>query len=366
MSYQPFHNKSAAQAQAFTLAKLGQALGNQAAQAIDGLWLVPASAAAGEAELPPLVELGIPSAVITWLRDLALLRQVPLAYLVPDPRLLPTESIRFFHVDRTWTDRLIDGALWAANLGTLDMTYRMRTLIALRAAIADALDDLVHWPDDVDHNYNYPWSAGDLQAPITGMLIRSELVRRWPDLEVLGYRVNVFTGANGRPARSDRVRLLRRDILAKDLMIVLFAGTPVRVEVKEPPTAIRFGVEPNQAKTGYEVNLRAVDGKRIGSTTVPITPRWGSSTPRIIQPQQIADQISTLWGNHQPRRPKAGSRDVALNLEQLPYVQVFSGGDEDKGSQIRPKALRPFAKATRGPAILRSGATLSKLVEDKS
>src|SRR4051812_1560004 len=54
-----------------------------------------------------------------WLLDLHLLRHLPLAYLVPDERLLPAEAIRFFHVDQGWIDRVIDGAVAAANVGTV-------------------------------------------------------------------------------------------------------------------------------------------------------------------------------------------------------------------------------------------------------
>ena len=50
-------------------------------------------------------------------RLLRLLEQVPFCYLVPDSLLLPPESIRFFYVDRNWTDALIQGAL---SVGTVN------------------------------------------------------------------------------------------------------------------------------------------------------------------------------------------------------------------------------------------------------
>src|SRR5215471_12370514 len=60
-------------------------------------------------------DLFVPERLYTWLLNLRLLRPVPLSYLVPDPALLPTESIRFFHVDPTWIDRVIDGVFAAGN-----------------------------------------------------------------------------------------------------------------------------------------------------------------------------------------------------------------------------------------------------------
>ena len=46
-----------------------------------------------------------------WLAGLQTLAGVPFAYLVPDARMLPPESIRFFAVDPNWTTALTDGAL---------------------------------------------------------------------------------------------------------------------------------------------------------------------------------------------------------------------------------------------------------------
>src|SRR5690242_6608316 len=66
---------------------------------------------------------GITDRLRDYLLDVRLLRKIPLPYLVPDPALLPTESIRFFHVDLTWAERVIDGIFSAANTGTLDTTY---------------------------------------------------------------------------------------------------------------------------------------------------------------------------------------------------------------------------------------------------
>jgi hypothetical protein len=56
-------------------------------------------------------DLELPQTVTTWFADLALLHGVPFSYLVPDERMLPLESIRFF----VW---ISDGlsACWMAPL----------------------------------------------------------------------------------------------------------------------------------------------------------------------------------------------------------------------------------------------------------
>src|SRR5262249_16955419 len=141
-------------------------------------------------------DLFVPERLYTWLLNLRLLRPVPLSYLVPDPALLPTESIRFFHVDPTWIDRVIDGVFAAGNTGTVDATFTYPLLQASRAYLDTGLEQLAQaslaeaatavLPDPPkDFSSGASWRAA--KDPMTGMLIRSELTRRWPDMIVEGF-----------------------------------------------------------------------------------------------------------------------------------------------------------------------------------
>ena len=58
----------------------------------------------------------VPGELRRFLGRLRLLHGVPFSYLVPDAELLPLESIRFFYLDRAWTDALVQGAL---SVGTV-------------------------------------------------------------------------------------------------------------------------------------------------------------------------------------------------------------------------------------------------------
>jgi hypothetical protein len=62
----------------------------------------------------------VPRDLRLWLARLRLLEGVPFGYLVADASLLPPESIRFFHVDRGWTDALVEGALSVGTVTTAD------------------------------------------------------------------------------------------------------------------------------------------------------------------------------------------------------------------------------------------------------
>src|SRR5687768_12188403 len=70
----------------------------------DGLVFAPG----GEDQFGGAIQVSMPDRLRNWLIDVRLLRRIPLCYLVPDSALLPPESIRFFHVDATWVDRVID------------------------------------------------------------------------------------------------------------------------------------------------------------------------------------------------------------------------------------------------------------------
>ncbi|MBI1352981.1 MAG: hypothetical protein GC160_01460 [Acidobacteria bacterium] len=279
----------------------------------------------------------IPERLRTWLVGLRLLRGVPLTHLVPDPALLPPESIRFFYVDPTWTDRLVDGALSVAGIGTSDLTFAAAALTLIRDGLDHQLEAIVK-----EQNPGVPWTAG--KEPMTGMLIRSELVRRWPDLVVRAKKKQGLLNKS--------MAILRKEPVSRDVMIALFAGLPTQVEVREPDVAMRFGVEP-----GNKVNLRGFDGvfaKTPQGDPVNINVPWRDSAKRTLNVQQTAANIgaSAQWTPGKPGR-KPGARDVALTLEQLPYVQVFTNAEpESDGS----KSARQFGVVQGKPALqLRRG-----------
>ena len=66
---------------------------------------------AGRRDAPDPGPRRVPRDLRIWLARLRLLEGVPFSYLVADSALLPPESIRFFYLDRGWTDALVEGAL---------------------------------------------------------------------------------------------------------------------------------------------------------------------------------------------------------------------------------------------------------------
>src|SRR5207253_203005 len=61
---------------------------------------------------------GMPPYMESFLSHLRMLVGVPFEYLVPNADLLPDESIRFFYLDRSWADRMVDGANAVGQIGS--------------------------------------------------------------------------------------------------------------------------------------------------------------------------------------------------------------------------------------------------------
>jgi hypothetical protein len=105
--------------------------------------------------------------VLTWVLDKLFLYSVPAHYLIVDPTYLAPETLRFFHVDRNWTDALIDGALSLGN--------NLYGVDVVRKAIHGMISE-----------YLYPSTpvTPAPQFPLFGFLMRSEAVTQYPDLKV--------------------------------------------------------------------------------------------------------------------------------------------------------------------------------------
>ena len=143
----------------------------------------------------------MPATAAAWLARLALLTGVPPMYLIPADRLLPVETIRFVQVDAAWMHCLLDGAF---SIG--------------RLSAADA---------QLDREY----PLDQIRIPVTGALIRSDVVSGYPGLLVDG-----FDGTG------KRLDMLRKDLPSPGVMLCLFGGTVARLDIHQRPESLHFGV----------------------------------------------------------------------------------------------------------------------------
>ena len=161
--------------------------------------------------------------VLEWLGRLRMLIGVPFEYLVPDDGLLRPETIRFFHIDRNWTDAAVDGAIAAGTYGTRDRL----TLQQRHEAVRDARGRGRAAPARRRRRRSPATSA----ASLAGFLLRSRAVS------------GLAGPARPRPsAATDRCVIMRMERLAPAVLLVIFDDVPDRMEIEEPRQGIQFGV----------------------------------------------------------------------------------------------------------------------------
>jgi hypothetical protein len=298
---------------------------------------------AGASPLP--VTAAMPARLYDWLMDLRLLRHIPLSYLVPDSALLPEESIRFFHVDPTWVDRIIDGVFSAANMGTVDSIYSAAMIQLIRATLDAGLAAMAGTNWDASHG-------------VTGMLIRSDLVRRWPDVIVRAY-----TGAD---ENSAPVGVLRAEPISSGIYIALFAGTPGMVELREPHVGVRFGLETND-DAHYFYEYRNPNPAPAPAPAAPVTvagaAQLSSPASKLAVNPAVLGQVAGGLTYQYPPGTKAvtlsakrtvpvgpigsAARTVAIELMRPTFVQQFTSLKQTGWSAAVPES--------RGSMVLFTG-----------
>ncbi|KAL8832471.1 MAG: hypothetical protein Q9191_000241 [Dirinaria sp. TL-2023a] len=140
--------------------------------------------------------------LFNWIMDKLYLDGIPLHYLITDPAHLPAESIRFFHIDPTWLDCMIDGALSVAN-------HLSRDDDAIRQSIKV----------EINRYLSTPLGSGHLpQVPLYGFFLRSAVVKVFPDLQL--------TIHEPEGPKSGLAPILMQKRVAGDVLMVLLDRLP--------------------------------------------------------------------------------------------------------------------------------------------
>ncbi|MEM9273009.1 MAG: hypothetical protein AAGA80_08615 [Cyanobacteria bacterium P01_F01_bin.143] len=203
-----------------------------------------------------------------WFQELSLLKNIPFHYLVPDEKMLPVESIRFFQIEQAWVNCLLDGAFSIGRVTTadykLDQKLKNKLLNAKRAS----------------------W----------GFLLRSDVVAGWPSLIV-------DSGADGVASQ-----LLRMERLSDHILFCIFSGIPTTVNIHLKAESLHFGVEEIDVNT-YQKRLRDAEGN-LGTEGIPIP--WKSpESMRVVDIANLAKTLNT-----------STSADFALEMiEGVPKVR---------------------------------------------
>lgn len=269
----------------------------------------------------------VPRDLRIWLARLRLLEGVPFGYLAADAALVPPESIRFFYVDRGWTDALVEGALSVGTVTTADRAALERIYGIVRSEVDEA-ERLVRLPGAEPGAAVPTGGAGT----ITGFVLRSRMVSGWPGIHVRGYAVDNLRlsppvddedvgDEHDRPLR--KLGLLRLERLAPAVLLALFDGVPQVVHVEEPRAGIQFGVD----ETDEGARARAVVVLRNANTGERLEPRrtvrvpFRRNAPGVLHMRSLAGRMTAEAGAE--LGPSLDAAEFALQMLQFPYRAVF-------------------------------------------
>jgi hypothetical protein len=292
-----------------------------------------------------------PEEILRFLARLRMLEGVPFNTLVPDAELLPNESIRFFFLDRAWTDALVQGALSVGTANTIE-----------RAELEKLYPQVEKEVDDAERRYRSPGgepTLGGTAGLVTGFLLRSAAVAGWPGLHVRAYRTEPADNDEEIVPESDpsRIKLLRLERLAPAVLLALFDGVPSVLHIEEPRQGVQFGVRleegrggqwrafvpaRNVATSGY-VNA-AGNPVDTSQQAAEITVRFRRGAAGVLDMTNTARNFAAAAGTGMsagPNDPIDGA-EFALQMIRFPYRQVFAQSESSPGVQddsFRPTAL---------------------------
>jgi hypothetical protein len=266
----------------------------------------------------------MPSELRSWLVRLRLLDGVPFANLVADTELLPPESIRWFYLDRRWTDAVVQGAL---SVGTVNSDDRTE----LTARYPQVRDELDREERNVRRRPGSARVGGAVEA-ISGFLLRSKAVSGWPGLHVRAYSCDPAEGdgAYYPEDHESRMRLLRLERLAPAVLLVLFDGIPTVVHVEEPRHGIQFGFRrpPGPANAPLTLEFQARNRDTFADLPgAPITvPYRTGGAPGVVHLHALRKTLGARAGTGgDPNAPDGGidSAEYALQLVRYPFRQAY-------------------------------------------
>jgi hypothetical protein len=251
----------------------------------------------------------VPPAVHDFLGQLALLYGVSFEHLVPDSRMLPPESIRFFYIDSNWIESLIDGAFSIGVHSDRDIRFH-RVLQHKVREVADLAAGTLR--ERLRGNEDSPQQPEADPRIRAGFLLRSQLVSGFPGLEV-----EAFEGVTG---NTPKLKPLRIERLAPDLLLAIFPAIPGLVRLNEPAEGFHFGTS-NDRLNGVRVPANFVGPDPAARSGAPVDVPYRNKEAGVIDVNELANRL-------QARLAPAGfdSANFALQMIDPPKQKSYVGG----------------------------------------
>jgi len=272
-----------------------------------------------------------------FLARLRLLEGVPFNNIVPDSELLPLESIRFFYVDRAWTDALTQGALSVGTVNSAD-----------RAQLERLYKEIEKEVDDEERRVRLPGSEERQKGGaglMTGFLLRSRAVSGWPGLHVRAYKVEPAENDEEILPEShpDRLKLLRLERLAPAVLLALFDGLPQVVHVEEPRQGLQFGV--TLKPTGSNTYSASIPARNVETAKYVVDTATGKAvrlqvhfrpgSPGVLDLANTARAFLEVRAAKMNTDGRLDGAEFALEMLRFPYRQVFGDPSVTADDKIR-------------------------------
>ena len=267
------------------------------------------------------------SQTMRWLTRLRLLEPIPFQYLVPSEDMLPSETIRYFHIDRNWVDALIDGALSVTLTSTRERQWLLKEMDDGKTRYSSLMEDLDVAENLADEYRNYVTSKSNSStsskqtgSKLTGFLFRSSVVRDYPGLEITGYR-----SENRSEPWEDKnqVSIHRFARLSESIIMVIFNGCPTHIRFQEPAEGIRIGVDGDEDQ--YELKLKNPDGTLLANGMKIDVNKRSYGDKSVIDILGLYNSLAAKIESNELSNSfdKQESALIATQMLQYPYQQDF-------------------------------------------
>ncbi len=270
-------------------------------------------------------DLTIPRVISQWLAKLMLLYRVPFVNLVPDERMLPPDSMRFFYLDPGWLKCLLEGACSVGRSSSHDelVDKNLRDNF-LKLAIEESPNIRARTPQQ---NVGLAESSKVSEIPstgldwpqLTGFLMRSPVVAGWQGLEMQAWSDSDSTNA---------LTPLRIDRLAPDIMLCIFNGKVNRIEVKQPPEGMHFGasVKGGEFMRFHLRTLKGSDpGGQLETASNILIPLREQPLKRVVKVADLATELKTKLeeNNAREKEKEFTSADFGVEMVESPGRVIF-------------------------------------------
>lgn len=211
----------------------------------------------------------LPEKLKDWLLELKYLDGVPMNYIIPNDNMLPPESIRFFLVDRAWLIALIDGAV---SIGRAT-NYDLKMDEEFQEGIFSSLE--------LNEN------------KMTGFLLRSSVVKGWPNMVVDALDIN-----------QNKLNAKRLNKVAPDVMLGIYEGEINQINFHEAFQVIHFGYDKSSENEPKKKELKfinndknGVPGKVIDQIELDLE-KYIDKDTRILNVSETVEEMKTLLSDY--------------------------------------------------------------------